>query len=543
MIVWLVSYPQSGDALVRHLLHQIFGIEVETVEEQKQSLTTLRQADTPTYLTTHHHPDQTIYPEDKVLYLLRDGRESTLLYYQAIASDYTLREVIVGEVPLGNWGTHLGAWDPQQRPNTLLIHYEKLLQDPYSQIPSIAHFLVCTPQEKPLSSLSAYTTPITHTYSPAEENLFYAKHSLRLKEYGYTIPPHPSAPSSELKISVITPSLNAGEYIERAIESVLDQHYPNFEHIVIDAQSTDNTLEILRRYPHLKWISEPDTGQSNAMNKGFALASGDIIVILNHDDYFIPNAFHSVIPYFEAGEQFVVGDLLVHDMTQREVVVSPQTTHEAILHHWRKRDYITPTHARSSFPNNPVQYFYTKAVQHACPFNESNHFTMDIEFLIDASASYSFCKIDTILGVYFRREDAKAVVATSDALHYWTFETFAYIDRYIQHWKPEKLLQFKAAQSQGYLEHISHKLLQTITQQNKEIKQQQQQIEQQTQEIAETTHTLSEVTHQLTSLMESIEEITTHPITSQPLKKLKAYQTMLDRFDHTRKERPLCLSK
>ena len=83
--------------------------------------------------------------------------------------------------------------------------------------------------------------------------------------------------TTNLKISVITPSLNSGAYIEEAIQSVLAQQYPNFEHIIVDGGSADETLEILRRYQHLKWISEPDRGQSHAMNKGFRMSSGDII--------------------------------------------------------------------------------------------------------------------------------------------------------------------------------------------------------------------------------------------------------------------------
>lgn len=75
-----------------------------------------------------------------------------------------------------------------------------------------------------------------------------------------------------LKISILTPSYNQGKYIEENILSVMNQNYPNFEHIIIDGGSTDNTDEILRKYPHLKWVSEKDEGQSDALNKGLAMA-------------------------------------------------------------------------------------------------------------------------------------------------------------------------------------------------------------------------------------------------------------------------------
>ena len=69
-----------------------------------------------------------------------------------------------------------------------------------------------------------------------------------------------------LKISVITPVLNNVKYIEDAIKSVLIQDYTNFEHVVIDGESTDGTIDILKKYKYLKWVSEPDKGQSDAMN-------------------------------------------------------------------------------------------------------------------------------------------------------------------------------------------------------------------------------------------------------------------------------------
>lgn len=96
------------------------------------------------------------------------------------------------------------------------------------------------------------------------------------------------------KISIITPSFNQGEFIEDAIKSVLAQGCQNFEHIVVDAGSTDNTINVLKKYPHLKWISEPDEGQSDAINKGFKLATGDIIGWLNSDDLYLPETFNIV---------------------------------------------------------------------------------------------------------------------------------------------------------------------------------------------------------------------------------------------------------
>ncbi len=100
--------------------------------------------------------------------------------------------------------------------------------------------------------------------------------------------------------SVVTPSWNQGAFIERCIRSVLDQNYPRFEHIVADNCSADGTLDILRRYPHVRWISEPDGGQSDAVNKAIARASGDIIAWINADDFHEPGAFAAVAEAFAA---------------------------------------------------------------------------------------------------------------------------------------------------------------------------------------------------------------------------------------------------
>ena len=83
-------------------------------------------------------------------------------------------------------------------------------------------------------------------------------------------------------------------FIEEAIQSVLAQNYENFEHIIIDGGSTDNTLTILKKYPHLILVSEPDEGQSDAINKGFKRATGDIIGWLNSDDLYLPGTFEIV---------------------------------------------------------------------------------------------------------------------------------------------------------------------------------------------------------------------------------------------------------
>ena len=121
-----------------------------------------------------------------------------------------------------------------------------------------------------------------------------------------------------LKISVITVTLNSGKHLEETIRSVLAQDYKKFEYIIVDGGSTDNTLDIIRKYEqHLAyWISEPDRGMYDAMNKGIARASGDIIGIINSDDYYFPGAFSMVAAAFadESLDQYIFwGDIMQGD--------------------------------------------------------------------------------------------------------------------------------------------------------------------------------------------------------------------------------------
>jgi glycosyltransferase involved in cell wall biosynthesis len=96
------------------------------------------------------------------------------------------------------------------------------------------------------------------------------------------------------RISVLTPCLNAARYIGEAIDSVVGQNYPDIEHIVVDGGSTDGTLGLLGRYPHLKVINGPDGGVYDALNKGLAVAKGEIIGILNSDDRYAGDVFTAV---------------------------------------------------------------------------------------------------------------------------------------------------------------------------------------------------------------------------------------------------------
>lgn len=243
-----------------------------------------------------------------------------------------------------------------------------------------------------------------------------------------------------MKISVITPTLNAAPQVERAIRSVLLQCSENFEHIFVDGGSTDGTLEKLREFPHLKVIVASQSNQVSAMNIGFSQSTGDIIVYLNADDYFLECAFDSVLPEFHKGANFVVGNVLVKSGRGRlEFLNTPRTDLKGMLRHWE----------RDAFCYNPVGYFYRREVQEKCPFNPLNDHAMDLEFLLSARSQFDFVKIEKTLGCY-QDDIGTKTYRNQIADKYWTPEMFAFVDDYISALSGFDLAVFERDRIKGY---------------------------------------------------------------------------------------------
>ncbi len=124
-------------------------------------------------------------------------------------------------------------------------------------------------------------------------------------------------------VSIITPSFNQARYLEQTILSVLEQDYPRIEYLIVDGGSTDGSRDIIRKYAHRLawWVSEKDTGQAEAINKGLIRARGEVVAWLNSDDYFFPDTISEVAGLFNTHPNIVMiyGDMLAIDELGRTI--------------------------------------------------------------------------------------------------------------------------------------------------------------------------------------------------------------------------------
>lgn len=195
-----------------------------------------------------------------------------------------------------------------------------------------------------------------------------------------------------MKISIITPTLNHAKYIEDTILSVKNQDYSNFEHIIIDGGSTDGTIDILKKYPHLIWISEKDSGQSNAINKGFKMVSGDILTWLNSDDYYEANIFSTIVETFKNNEGCFVlyGDMT--DIDENKNILGTRRGDSITL----RNLLINPDVVRQ-----PGCFWRREVIDRIGYLNEELHLVMDYDYFIRLAKQFRFYHINTNL-CYFR---------------------------------------------------------------------------------------------------------------------------------------------
>lgn len=209
-----------------------------------------------------------------------------------------------------------------------------------------------------------------------------------------------TAPLPPPRITLVTPSLNQGAYLERTIRSVLDQGYPDLEHIVVDGLSTDDTAAILARYPHLIVIREQDRSQAEAINKGFRRATGAILGFLNADDTLAPGALDRVARELapERGRHIVMGRCRFIDAEDRFTGIehpSQFVDHARVLAIWKGHCLPQPA------------VFWTREVWERCgPLDESERLVPDYELFCRFSRDYPFHRIDQVLANYRLHPDS-----------------------------------------------------------------------------------------------------------------------------------------
>lgn len=193
--------------------------------------------------------------------------------------------------------------------------------------------------------------------------------------------------------SVITPSYNQAHFIRETIESVLAQGIDDFEHIVMDGGSTDNTVKVLKEYPHLKWVSEKDKGQSDALNKGFAMSTGRIIAWINSDDFYAPEAFRIAAEFFEQHpESYILnGNCVYVDEESRVIRRAPPTLN--------RRDLLKPWKKDTSV-FQPGTFFRREVIDKIGGIDVSIRYAMDYDFFLRASGHFKIHHINKDLGCF-----------------------------------------------------------------------------------------------------------------------------------------------
>jgi glycosyltransferase involved in cell wall biosynthesis len=246
------------------------------------------------------------------------------------------------------------------------------------------------------------------------------------------------------RISIVTPSYNQGQFLEGTIRSVLLQGYPNLEYIIIDGGSTDESVNIIRKYePWLAyWESEKDRGQSHAINKGFDRCMGDILAWLNSDDYYTEGALQTIAGYTvdhpEVGA-FAGGSRAVNAKGKvLEEKHPPDLTFDDILH-WDEPNLPQPS------------CFFRKEVWDQCgPLDEGLHFVMDYNLWLSIARLSRFMAIPEMLSQYTIHGKAKTTDPVYKAEH--LLEKFLVL---VSH-SPEKGKQIAAAKLKRYM--VCHSL-------------------------------------------------------------------------------------
>ena len=230
------------------------------------------------------------------------------------------------------------------------------------------------------------------------------------------------------KLSIVMPSFNHSRYIEKSILSVLNQGYPNLQLIIIDGGSTDRTIEIIKKYSkHIYyWISEKDLGQSDALNKGFRKANGEIYGWLNSDDLYLPQTFfHSVKALLNNKKKLVVyGDWLTID--ENDNIIDLNHAFDFSLSHFKYEGFHL--NAQSMIWKSELHSRFSG-------FDISLYNTMDYQMILEfgLTAEKNFLRINKVLGAFRRHKDQKTGATISPKIineHIFLSKKYNYSDKY-----------------------------------------------------------------------------------------------------------------
>jgi glycosyltransferase involved in cell wall biosynthesis len=208
------------------------------------------------------------------------------------------------------------------------------------------------------------------------------------------------------KITIITPSFNQACFIEQTILSVLDQNYPYLEYIVIDGGSNDATLDILKKYEdRLTWISEPDEGQANAINKGLKRAQGEVVAFLNSDDLYLPGTLCAVGTYFSINPlaSWLTGYCLNINETGQEIRQFIRFYKNLWLRIGAYRASLV-----LNFIAQPATFWRRAVTEKLGWLDESLHYTMDYEYWLRIGRMYKLHVLHRNLAAFRLHANSKS---------------------------------------------------------------------------------------------------------------------------------------
>ncbi|MGC4035933.1 MAG: glycosyltransferase family 2 protein [Chitinophagaceae bacterium] len=204
------------------------------------------------------------------------------------------------------------------------------------------------------------------------------------------------------KISIVTPSYNQGQFIEETILSIINQDYPNLEYIVIDGGSTDNSVEIIKKYSNkiYYWISEKDSGQADAINKGFKKATGEIINWINSDDQLVPGALKKIADSFAANPNAV--------MIHGRIEYFGESINSFYSRNLPRQDIQTRYIAHICMPQPATFYRQTLLTEQGL-LDEQLHFSMDADLFIRAGLHYEIVQTEDVFARFRLHSTSKSV--------------------------------------------------------------------------------------------------------------------------------------